>query len=33
MNDDGGTDTICEFVNFCSSQLVVIAPSSSVKGT
>ncbi len=32
MNNDGGADTTCEFVNLCSSQLVVVAPSSSVKG-
>lgn len=31
-NDDGCTDTICEFVNFCSSRFVVVVPSSSVKG-
>ncbi len=29
MNDDGCTDTTCEFVNFCSSWLVIIVPSSS----
>ncbi len=31
-NDDSGTNTICVFVNFCSSRLVVVVPSSSVKG-
>ncbi len=31
MNDDRGTDTTCELVNFCSSWLVVVA-SSRVKG-
>ncbi len=31
-DDDGGTATTCEFVNVCSSQLIVVAPSSSVKG-
>ncbi len=26
-----GTDTTCEFVNFCSLRFIVVVPSSSVK--
>ncbi len=32
LNDDIGTDTNCEFVNFCSSWLIAVALSSCVKG-
>ncbi len=30
-NDESGTATTCEFVNFFSSQLIVVTPLPSVK--